>query len=341
MDILYSCSDSYAFLAGISILSLLENNRNADSICIYVMDNNISKTNKEKLSQIVESYGRNLIFVSMPDMKELTGRDIDTRRWNVSTFGRLYMASALPDSVHKVLNIDCDTIIVDQLYDLWNSDITNVVCGGMSECINDRYRRNNGMEKESKYINGGIIYLNLDEVRKNEYEKRFTEYISDHGNNLAYLDQDVINSVVPQDKMKILPIRYNMVSLYFYATYEQVEHIRRSKTFYSKKEFEEGKRNPAIIHFTACFLDGLRPWINGNMHPWRNEFFRYKNMSPWKDEPLWDIESKWITSWKIKLIRYLPKRIVRELASIMHGIIVPERNRLLMFFASSKNDVRK
>ena len=98
-----------------------------------------------------------------------------------------------------------------------------------------------------------------------------------------------------------------MVSLYFYATYEQVEHIRRSKTFYSKKEFEEGKSDPAIIHFTTCFLDGLRPWINGNMHPWRNEFLKYKNLSPWKDEPLWNVESGLVTHWKLKLIRNLPK----------------------------------
>lgn len=31
MDILYSSSDSYAFLTGISILSLLENNRECDA----------------------------------------------------------------------------------------------------------------------------------------------------------------------------------------------------------------------------------------------------------------------------------------------------------------------
>lgn len=45
----------------------------------------------------------------------ITGQEIDTRRWNISTFGRLYMASALPETVHKVLNIDCDTIIVDTI----------------------------------------------------------------------------------------------------------------------------------------------------------------------------------------------------------------------------------
>lgn len=336
MDVLYSSSDSYAFLTGISMLSLLENNRNMNNIHFFVMDNNISKENKEKLSQVAELYKRKITFVPMPDMKELTGLDIDTRRWNISTFGRLYMASTLPGTVHKVLNIDCDTIIVDQLDRLWDIDISDVVCGGMLECMNDRYRRNNGMKNESSYINGGIVYFNLDAVRKDEYEQKFTNYIVKYGNSLAYLDQDVINGVIPQDKIKILPIRFNMISLYFYTTYEQVEHIRRSKTFYSKEEFDEGKRNPAIVHFTSCFLDCLRPWIKGNRHPWLNEFLKYKSLSPWKDVPLWDVDGGWITRWKLKLIRHLPKRIIYEAASIMHGIIVPERNHIHMILTCHK-----
>ena len=56
MDILYSSSDSYAFLTGISILSLLENNRECDAIHIYIMDNHISDINKNKLRFLAITY---------------------------------------------------------------------------------------------------------------------------------------------------------------------------------------------------------------------------------------------------------------------------------------------
>ena len=199
MDILYSSSDSYAFLTGISILSLLEKNRECDAIHIYIMDNHISDINKNKLIEVVKEYRRDISFVPMPDMKELTGQEIDTRRWNISTFGRLYMASALPKTVHKVLNIDCDTIIVDTIEPLWNTDMTGKVFGGMLECINDRYRRNVGKNDGDYYLNGGIVFLNLDEVRVGNYERKFTDYITKYGSSLAYLDQDVLNGVVEQD----------------------------------------------------------------------------------------------------------------------------------------------
>ena len=63
MEILYSSSDSYASLTGISILSLLENNKTDEEINIYIMDNCISEENKKKLRYVVESYGKNIYFV--------------------------------------------------------------------------------------------------------------------------------------------------------------------------------------------------------------------------------------------------------------------------------------
>ena len=328
MDILYSSSDSYAFLTGISLLSLLENNRDCEEINIYIMDNKISEINKGKLNDVAVKYGRNIAFVPMPDMNELTGQEIDTRRWNVSTFGRLYMASALPESVHKVLNIDCDTIVMDSLMPLWNTDMSGKVFGGMLECMNNRYRRNVGMKDGEFYLNGGIVFLNLDEVRVGNYEKRFTDYITKYGSSLAYLDQDVLNSVVEQEKKVKLPMRYNTLSIYFYATYEQVLKIRRSKKqdFYFKDEFEYAVKNPGIIHFTTCFLDGLRPWIKGNQHPYLNEFFKYKEKSPWKDVPLQDDKRKIWVKVRTNIIRKSPRFALCKVASILHGIIIPERN---------------
>lgn len=335
MDILYSSSDSYAFLTGISILSLLENNKNVLQINIYIMDNKITENNKRKLKEIVVRYRRRLIFVPMPDMKKLTGKTIDTGRWNISTFGRLYMASTLPETVHKVLNIDCDTIVVDCIEELWKTDLTGKIVGGMLECINDRYRHNVGMKDGEYYINGGVILLNLDEVRKQGYEDRFTKYIHKYGSSLAYLDQDVINGVVEQNKKVRLPMRYNMLSPYFYVTYEQMLKMRRSKDFYSREEYIKGKDNPGIVHFTTCFLDGLRPWIKGNQHPYLGEFLRYKDMSPWKDVLLQEDKRKPIIKLRTQVIRIAPKTLLFPIASLLHGIIIPQRNAKRMKKASS------
>lgn len=332
MNILYSSSDSYAWLTGISVLSLLENNKSSKEIHIYIMDNKISEDNKNKLNQIVKEYERKISFVAMPDLKVLTGQDINTRRWNISTFGRLFMASALPNDVHKILNIDCDTIILDSLEPLWNIEMPGKVIGGMVECINDRYRRNVGKNSGDYYINGGIILVNLDEVRIGNYEERFIKYISQYGSSLAYLDQDVLNSVVEQNKEIILPLRYNVLSIYYYATYRQLLKIRNASknSFYGEDEYNNAINLPGIVHFTTCFLDGLRPWIKGNKHPYLPQFIKYKNISPWNDKPLLEDSRSGINKLKSMLIKTMPRLMLFKIASIMHGIIIPDINQKRM-----------
>ena len=54
---------------------------------------------------------------------------------------------------------------------------------------------------------GGIVFLNLDEVRVGNYERKFTDYITKYGSSLAYLDQDVLNGVVEQEKKVKLPMQ--------------------------------------------------------------------------------------------------------------------------------------
>ena len=123
-------------------------------------------------------------------------------------------------------------------------------------------------------------------------------------------------------------MRYNVLSIYFYATYEQVLRIRRSKSeeFYSIEEYDQSVKNPGLVHFTTCFLDGLRPWIKGNQHPFLKKFFEYKEMSPWKDVPLQEDKRSGLVKLRTAVIRKAPRFALCEVASILHGVIIPEKN---------------
>lgn len=50
MNILYTCDDNYIWLMGISVISLLKNNRHIAKIDIYVLGEKISTENKNYLS---------------------------------------------------------------------------------------------------------------------------------------------------------------------------------------------------------------------------------------------------------------------------------------------------
>lgn len=51
MNIIYASNDNYAQYLGISMLSLMENNRDMEEIVIYVLDQGIGPENKNKLQR--------------------------------------------------------------------------------------------------------------------------------------------------------------------------------------------------------------------------------------------------------------------------------------------------
>ena len=48
MNIAYSCNDYYVPQTGISMISLFENNKEVDDICVYLISKDISKENVER-----------------------------------------------------------------------------------------------------------------------------------------------------------------------------------------------------------------------------------------------------------------------------------------------------
>lgn len=56
LNVLYQSDDNYAIFMGVSICSLLENNRAAEEINIYVIDDSISGDMKRQIEQMVGSY---------------------------------------------------------------------------------------------------------------------------------------------------------------------------------------------------------------------------------------------------------------------------------------------
>ena len=55
-NVAYASDQNYAKHVGISLISLLENNKNLENIHIYIIEDNISEELKEKLLSIVNRY---------------------------------------------------------------------------------------------------------------------------------------------------------------------------------------------------------------------------------------------------------------------------------------------
>ena len=146
MNVVYSSSDSYSMVAGISMYSLLENNQSVDELNIFLIENGMSQENKDKFTTMCQKFNRQITFIPISDIEKLTNSSINIGRWNISTFARLFYSSMLPEWVDKVIHIDCDTMIMSSLEPLWNIDMKDKIVAGAYECIGDSYKTEVGMK---------------------------------------------------------------------------------------------------------------------------------------------------------------------------------------------------
>lgn len=279
LNIIYSSDDNYYIYMGVSILSVLENNRNFNSINIYIVDNNINDVNKLELKKLVESYQRNIIFIDFEKYKKYLKLNMP---WeiSISAYARLFVASMLANNIDKVLYFDCDTLIVSNLNELWNQDINDFYVAGVCDTVSSNTKKAIGLNNVDLYINSGMILINLKKWREDNLEEKLLTFIEKYKGNVIHHDQGVINGAI-KNKM-ILPLKYNLMTQYLMMSRDDIiKFYKVEDPFYSQEEIDEAINNPVYIHYTPGFT--TRPWVKGCKHPYVDLYWKYLKLTPWKD----------------------------------------------------------
>ena len=86
--------------------------------------------------------------------------------------------------------------------------------------------------------------------------------------------------------------------------------------------------NPCIVHFTTCFMDGTRPWIENNNHPMIKQYLDYKQKSEWADTPLWKDNRSAVKKLSGKMFNILPQGFVAGSIGIVHDKIIPALHKI-------------
>lgn len=324
MNIVYSSSDFFAPITGVSMQSLFFNNQDAQQLNVYLIDNNISEENKKKFFELADRYNRKLYIIPKPDLDKKAGLQIDVGRWNISTFFRLFLCTILPDDVDRCIFLDGDTIVRHSLKELWEMDLQGKAVGAIDDCRSDFYKKDLGLTSENTYTNNGVMIIDLKIWRKIDVEKEFLEFIVAHNGNTTYVDQGVLNGVLSKRKLvKVIHTKFNVMTVFFDFNYKDLLKIRRPETHLSEEEYNEAVENPYVVHFTSCFRSATRPWNEKNDHPYGEEYKKYKAMSPWKDTPALPDDRKFVKKVMTKACNILPKGLMIAIISMVHSKLYP------------------
>lgn len=280
MNIVLCASDNYTMPCGVTICSICENNSNHEINFYIITDNSFSEDHKMQLRELISKYPlKSIDFLIVPDEKIDQFVKYENHWWTRHVFYRLLAADLLPSFINKVLYLDCDIIVRHSLDKLWETDLTNKAIGCVPDGMEGIIEYYNRLEytSEKGYFNSGVLLINLTYWREYNISNQFANYIYEHGDKIKYPDQDVLNAVLKDNKV-ILPLTYNFQSTFLYKpkfrTFDYTKYKNQITTTYD---------DPIVLH-----LSGVRPWISGRMiHPYQQEFFKYRALTIWKDESLW------------------------------------------------------
>ncbi|WP_347995743.1 glycosyltransferase family 8 protein [uncultured Eubacterium sp.] len=319
MNVMYTCDNNYIWLMGISTISLFENNKDIEELKVFLLGENISQENKERLKDIGNKYDRDVEVIDIPKIHIPTS--LVSARWPLSAFTRLFSGMILPTDIKKILYLDCDTIITGNISEIEHIEFNGNIAMGVKDCISGTYKKNIGLDKNSPYINAGVILFNMDALRKVDICEKIENYMNKYVKLIHYADQDILNGMF-KGKIGELSPEYNVMTIDIFHAYEEIKKLRRPTNFYSQEELENAKLNPLIIHYTTN-MRVIRPWFSNTNHPFANEFKKYIGMSAWMNKKL---EIATFNSTEAKLISVilkLPKTIAFETLGLIHAELRP------------------
>ncbi len=307
-----SSDDNYAQHLGAMLTSLFENFGvdKRDSLRIIVMDGGINSSNKRKLNKVGKKYSSEFDYVTVTEKpyEKLYLRE---------GFGTAaYYKISIPEIVEedKVIYIDSDAIVLDDISELWEVDVSDYYLAACEDYVDYSYKTYN-IEK-GDYFNAGVMVINNKKWRRNNVPKKVRRWLTKYDRLTESHDQDAFNITFHKKWLKLHP-KWNLCSKYFFQT-NKVRKIR--------KDIDKVLAEPSIVHFST-WCGCSRPWLYWSKHPYKKEYYRYLRMTPWKGFTPVNKSKKTLIGYFRR--RFIPKNTRRILDALAYQVGADNYERLL------------
>ncbi len=313
MNIVVCPNDYFTMPCTVMLCSLLENNRDVNHIMIHVLvDGTFQEGNKNIIKGQLSRYNNASVhFYCIKEdwLKGITIGEASLVQIPIVTFFRLFMSEIFPEEVEKVLYLDSDMIVRKSLKGLYQTNLENKAVAAVIDTFNYKIDIYNNLRYKPAlgYFNAGMLLVNLKYWREHNVLGRCIDFIKNYPERMKYLDQDVLNYVLCEEKI-FVPLTYNAQTSFFLKT--------PPISWELDEELKELVKDPCIIHYVGSY----KPWQKEyNLpHPYKADFFKYQLLTCWANSPLMKSTKKISNREKVKSLFY---NILRKI-----GLLSAPRN---------------
>lgn len=268
IPVVTAADENYAPYLSVMISTLLKQTSRSTPIRFVIIDDDLSVASKEKLIQTARNHS-NAAVIQFVKVDESVYEDfLVSDHITTTAYFRISMPKILAKKKYKkILYIDADTLILDDIQKLYQQDLEGKTIGAIIDPGQTKALERLGVDSEDYYFNSGVMVIDVDRWNQQEITEKTISYLKKHGDKIIYHDQDALNAVLYEQWHPFHP-RWNMQ-----ASLVSDKHPAPNEAY--KKAYKEGRETPAIIHFTGHD----KPWNTLEDHPFQEKYMKLLNES--------------------------------------------------------------
>lgn len=248
--------NNYVMPTEVLLKSMYENKKQETIYKIFILCDSLKNNNMvEKLREMtqgnfyvetikVDNPCKNFINNSNPLMTN-------------TTFLKFEIASILKN-YDKILYIDVDTIVLQDLLELYNIDLKNTYAGVVKDYHVSYFYDSENFIDINDYFNAGVLLLNTKKIREENLNKLMADYYVKNNTKLMFHDQSVMNKIF-NNNITIISPKYNWINSYTDYSDKKLE------LFFGITNINSLKKDLCIIHYCR-------------FKPWKYKNFKFSNL---------------------------------------------------------------
>lgn len=267
VNIVLCSDDNYAPYAATVIISAVNNSSRSGCLNFFLLATEMTLGVKHTLQDWSAELN---IKLNIIDANVDGFKNISVGRFGKATLVRLLLHKYLPKNVNKVLYLDCDVMVLDDLDILWNESLNELSVAAVMD-LSSSPEESNRLLTSGDYFNAGVMLIDVNRWKEDCIGERAEAALNDNLATFKYLDQDALNYVLAGN-WKRLGFRWNFQPVSYSAVEKKYEHLVENLT-----DIEDAISNPAVVHF----IGSVKPWNGKCDHPLKYLFLEYSKLTPW------------------------------------------------------------
>lgn len=278
IHIVFAADEHYVQHAVVAMVSILEHAQHPEKIVFHLLSEDISKEMEKKAKDTVERYRASFCYHKI-EQEEAVDYYI-SGLLSRAIYYRLQISVLLPNTIEKVLYLDCDLIVQEDVECLWTMDMEGKPIGAVldlgilaSRASWAEKKKSLGLNDEDGYFNSGVLLIDLSLWRARGYSEELRHLAASH--TYKHHDQDVLN-VIFRKNWKELPLRWNVIP----PVWQLFTKILRQRAYRSMAI--EACDAIAILHYAG----GYKPWEYERLEDFNEMYYDCLEKSAFSSVPM-------------------------------------------------------